>query len=224
MKTMKFLAVLALLSFSMNTMAQNAMQQKVKENKAALKEKASKDAKKEAKRLQKEGWTIFPGGLPLEKQLDRVYMCREDYDDDMRHNYYLGENTSIAENVAAGKVQATELARMDLASQIGSESTGIVDNMVANKILSDDQAASITTTLMENKTLFSQKLGRVDPVLQLMRVNKKNNNKEVWVILVSSRSTVEKIQNDVVKEVARKELKEQGKELSEELKAYFGKD
>ena len=223
MKTMKFLAVLALLSFSMNTMAQNAMQQKVKANKAALKEKASKDAKKEAKRLQKEGWTIFPGGLPLEKQLDRVYMCREDYDDDMRHNYYLGENTSIAENVAAGKVQATELARMDLASQIGSESTGIVDNMVANKILSDDQAASITTTLMENKTLFSQKLGRVDPVLQLMRVNK-NNNKEVWVILVSSRSTVEKIQNEVVKEVARKELTDQSKELSEELKAFFDKD
>lgn len=223
MKTMKFLAVLALLSFSMNTMAQNAMQQKVKANKAALKEKASKDARKEAKRLQKEGWTVFPGGLPLEKQLDRVYMLREDYDDDMKHNYFLGENISIAENPAAGKIQATELARMDLASQMGSESTGIVENMIANKILTDDQAASITTTLVENKTLFSQKLGRTEPVLQLMRVNK-NNNKEVWVILATSKSTVEKIQNDVVKEVARKELTKEGKELSEELKAYFDKD
>ena len=53
MKTMKFLAVLVMLSLSMGVSAQNALQKKVKENKAALKEKASKDAKKEAKRLQK---------------------------------------------------------------------------------------------------------------------------------------------------------------------------
>ena len=42
MKTIKFLAVLMMLSLSMGTMAQNAMQQKVKQNKSALKEKASK--------------------------------------------------------------------------------------------------------------------------------------------------------------------------------------
>ena len=177
MKTMKFLAVLALLSFSMNTMAQNAMQQKVKENNAALKAKASKEARKEANRLKKEGWTVIPGGLPLEKQVERVWMFQEDYDDDMKHKYILGNNTSTAEHVAAGQIQATELARMDLAGQIGSESTGIVENMIANKMLADDQAASITTTLLENKSIFSQKLGRVEPVMMIMRVNKNNNNK-----------------------------------------------
>ena len=91
MKTMKFLAVLALLSFSMNTMAQNAMQAKLKETKAALKEKASKDAKDEAKRMKKEGWTVSPGALPLEKQIDRYYAYIEQTDDELNPLYYTGE-------------------------------------------------------------------------------------------------------------------------------------
>ena len=219
MKTMKFLAVLALLSFSMNTMAQNAMQQKVKANKAALKEKASKDAKKEAKRLQKEGWTVSPGGLPLEKQVDRLYMFLEDYDDNMEPVYIDGEGRSTAENFAAAQIQATELARMNIASKISSEATGIVDNMVANKMLADDQAASITTTLVENKSIFSQKLGRMQTPLTVTR-ELKNRNKEVMVRMVTKVSSIK----EIAKEAVRAELEKQGKELSEELKAYLGKD
>jgi hypothetical protein len=219
MKTVKFLAVLVMLSLSMGVSAQNALQKKVKENKAALKEKASKDAKKEAKRLQKEGWTVSPGGLPLEKQVDRLYMFLEDYDDDMEPVYVDGEGRSIAENFAAAQIQATELARMNIASKISSEATGIVDNMVANKMLADDQAASITTTLVENKSIFSQKLGRVQTPLTVTR-ELKNKNKEVMVRMVTKVSSIK----EIAKEAVRDELEKQGKELSEELKAYFGKD
>jgi hypothetical protein len=219
MKTMKFLAVLVMFSLSMGVSAQNALQKKVKENKAALKEKASKDAKKEAKRLQKEGWTVSPGGLPLEKQVDRLYMFLEDYDDDMEPVYVDGEGRSIAENFAAAQIQATELARMNIASKISSEATGIVDNMVANKMLADDQAASITTTLVENKSIFSQKLGRVQTPLTVTR-ELKNKNKEVMVRMVTKVSSIK----EIAKEAVRAELEKEGKELSEELKAYFGKD
>lgn len=219
MKTVKFLAVLVMLSLSMGVSAQNALQKKVKENKAALKEKASKDAKKEAKRLQKEGWTVSPGGLPLEKQVDRLYMFLEDYDDDLEPVYVDGEGRSIAENFAAAQIQATELARMNIASKISSEATGIVDNMVANKMLADDQAASITTTLVENKSIFSQKLGRVQTPLTVTR-ELKNKNKEVMVRMVTKVSSIKEIAKDAV----RAELEKEGKELSEELKAYFGKD
>jgi len=219
MKTMKFLAVLVMLSLPMGVSAQNALQKKVKENKAALKEKASKDAKKEAKRLQKEGWTVSPGGLPLEKQVDRLYMFLEDYDDDMEPVYVDGEGRSIAENFAAAQIQATELARMNIASKISSEATGIVDNMVANKMLADDQAASITTTLVENKSIFSQKLGRVQTPLTVTRALK-NKNKEVMVRMVTKVSSIK----EIAKEAVRAELEKEGKELSEELKAYFGKD
>ena len=108
---------------------------------------------------------------------------------------------------------------MELAGKIGSEATGIVDNMVANKMLADDQAASITTTLVENKTIFSQKLGRVQTPLIVTRVLK-NNMKEVTVRMVAKKSAVE----EIAKEAIRAELEKDGKELSEELKAYFNKD
>ena len=210
---------MVMLSLSMGVSAQNALQKKVKENKAALKEKASKDAKKEAKRLQKEGWTVSPGGLPLEKQVDRLYMFLEDYDDDMEPVYVDGEGRSIAENFAAAQIQATELARMNIASKISSEATGIVDNMFAIKMLADDQAASITTTLVENKSIFSQKLGRVQTPLTVTR-ELKNKNKEVMVRMVTKVSSIK----EIAKEAVRAELEKEGKELSEELKAYFGKD
>ena len=219
MKTMKFLAVLVMLSLSMGVSAQNALQRKLKENKAALKEKASKDAKKEAKRYQKEGWEVMPGGLPMEKQCDRLFMFLDDFDDDMNPLYIDGTGSSVAENMSAAQIQATELARMELASKIGSEVTGIVDNMVANKMLADDQAASITTTLTESKSIFSQKLGRVQTPLVLQRVLK-NKNKEVLVRMVAKKSAID----EIAKEAIRAELEKEGKELSEELKAFFCKD
>lgn len=58
MKTMKLLVMFMALSLSTSVMAQSSVQAKLKENRAALKkENVSKDAKKEAKRLKKEGWT-----------------------------------------------------------------------------------------------------------------------------------------------------------------------
>ena len=43
----------------------------MKASKAELNQKATKAARKEAKKLKKEGWTTAPGALPLEKQLDK---------------------------------------------------------------------------------------------------------------------------------------------------------
>ena len=213
---MKFLVMLVALTVSTSAMAQNALQQKVKQNKAALKEKASKDARNEAKRLKKEGWQAFPGGLPMEKQVDRVYMFLESYDDDMNPLYVAGSGTATGESYAAAQAHATELARLNLAISIGSEATGIIDNMLGNKMLANDQAASVTTYLSENKTIFSQKLSRVQTPLQLQR-ELKNKNKEVTVRLVAKRSDLQ----EIAKQAIREQLEKDGKQLSDELKAYF---
>jgi hypothetical protein len=182
-----------------------------------LKEKASKDARKEAKRLQKEGWQAFPGGLPMDKQVDRVYMYLESFDDDLNPQYVDGSGTATGESYAAAQAQATELARIELASKIGSEATGIIDNMLGNKMLANDQAASVTTYLSENKTIFSQKLGRVQTPLQLRR-ELKNKNKEVTVRMIAKRADI----LEIAKQAIRDQLEKDGKQLSDELKAYFG--
>ncbi len=214
---MKFFAMLVALSISLSAQAQSTKMAKLKQTKAELKEKASKDARKEAKRLQKEGWQAFPGGLPMDKQVDRVYMYLESFDDDLNPQYVDGSGTATGESYAAAQAQATELARIELASKIGSEATGIIDNMLGNKMLANDQAASVTTYLSENKTIFSQKLGRVQTPLQLRR-ELKNKNKEVTVRMIAKRADI----LEIAKQAIRDQLEKDGKQLSDELKAYFG--
>ena len=74
-------------------------------SKAELNTKATKDARKEAKRLQKEGWMPAPGALPLDKQLDRSFLMQMEYDDDMFPKYLMAQSMSIGSNYDAAKIK-----------------------------------------------------------------------------------------------------------------------
>ena len=63
--------------------------------KKELSEKASKLARKEAKNLKKEGWSVAPGALPIEKQLDKSYMMQQEFEEDMFPKYIMSEAMSI---------------------------------------------------------------------------------------------------------------------------------
>lgn len=122
-----------------------------KMSKSELNQKASKAARKEAKLLQKEGWLIAPGTLPLEKQLDRSYMMQMEYNTDMFPKYIMAEAMSIGTNYDAAKMQTFELAKQNLAGQIQTEITALIENTVANEQLEAEQAASITRSVMSAK-------------------------------------------------------------------------
>lgn len=219
MKTTRLITTLLLMAMavSMSAQSESVKQQKLRRTRAELKDEASRLAQKEAKRLIKEDWQVSPGALPLERQLDRSYMYQEDFDDEMNPRYFIGEGRSVAENFSAAHIQAQELARLDIAGKmIGSEATALVDNLVANKMLAADQAASVTTTMMENKTVYSQKLGRLQVVFEVNRTLK-NNNKEVMVRLVTKADGI----REMAKEAVRAELERQGVKMSEELKAIL---
>lgn len=219
MKTIRLITTLLLMAMTVSTSAQSesVKQQKLRRTRAELKDEASRLAQKEAKRLIKEDWQVSPGALPLERQLDRSYMYQEDFDDEMNPRYIIGEGRSVAENFSAAHIQAQELARLEIAGKmIGSEATALVDNLVANKMLAADQAASVTTTMMENKTVYSQKLGRLQVVFEVNRTLK-NNNKEVMVRLVTKADGI----REMAKEAVRAELERQGVKMSEELKAIL---
>ena len=181
-----FVCAFAFLCRTANMTAQTAKdirkerQELRKASKSELNAKASKDAKKEAKKLTKEGWITAPGALPLEKQLDKSYMMQMEYGDDMYPKYLMGEAMSIGENYDAAKMQALELAKQNLAGQIQTEVTALVENSVANKQLGAEEAASLTQSIMGAKNLISQSIGRTIIVMECYRV-KSNKNKEVLV-------------------------------------------
>ena len=117
-------------------------------------QKMDKLAAKEAKKLEKEGWTVRPGSLPLEQQLAKSYELQSKVDDDMYPMYIMGEATSVGENYDAAKVAATSLAMNNLAGQIQTELTALIENTVVNKQLTSEEAVSISETVMSSKSLI----------------------------------------------------------------------
>lgn len=189
----------------------------VKASKAELNEKATKTARKEAKRLKKEGWTTAPGALPLEKQLDKSYLMQYEFDEDMFPKYILGEAMSVGGNYDAAKMQALELAKQNLAGQIQTEVTALIENTVANEQLEEEQAQSITRSVMASKNLISQSIGRTVPVMELYRTLP-NKNKEVLVRIAYNSEMAKKAALKAVKE----DLEKKGDELHNQLDELLG--
>ena len=192
-------------------------QELAKATKKELSEKASKAARKEAKRLTKEGWMAAPGALPLDKQLDRSYMMQYQYDDEGFPKYIMAEAMSTAGNYDAAKMQALELAKQNLAGQIQTEITALIENTVSNSQLDQGDAESITRSVLASKNLISQSIGRVIPVMETYRTTG-GNNREVLVRIAYS----EEMAKAAAKKAIRQDLENRGDELHNKLDSLLG--
>ena len=188
-----------------------------KASKAELNEKATKAAKKEAKKLQKEGWVQAPGALPLEKQLDKSYLMQMEYDESMYPKYLMGEAMSIGENYDGAKMQAVELAKQNLAAQIQTEVSALVDNSVATQQLAMEEAVTVTKSIMASKSLIVQSIGRTITVMECYRTLK-NKNKEVLVRIAYNGEMAKQ----AAKNAIRKSLENESTELHNKLDKVLG--
>lgn len=182
-----------------------------------LKAKVDKNTRKEAKRLKKEGWQVKPGALPLEKQLERAYLMQYEYDENQFPKYIMGEASSVGENYDAAKVAANSLAVTNLAGNIQTEVTALLENTVANKQLSPEEAASISETVMSSKNLISQSIGRTVPVMECFRINSKKNHEVLVRIAYNS-----EMAKEAAKKAVREELEKKGQNLHEQLDKALG--
>jgi hypothetical protein len=212
--------IVASVSCLAQTNADQIRQERNEIKKLAKKElsaRVDKTTRKEAKRLQKEGWTVAPGALPLEKQLERSYLMEFEYNADLFPKYIMANAQSIAENYDAAKVAATSLAITNLAGQIQTEVTALIENTVANKQLSAEDAASISETVMGSKNLISQSIGRTIVVVECYRILT-NKNREVMVRLAYDGAAAK----EITKNVIREELEKKGQNLHNQLDQVLG--
>lgn len=177
-----------------------------------LNKKASKDARKEAKKLKKEGWTVAPGALPLEKQLDRAYMMQYETSESGLPKYVMGEAMAIGEHYDAAKMQTLQLAKQNLAGQIQTEVSALVEGLVSNKQLTAGEAASLSETTMSSKALITQNLGRTLTVAEMYRTLD-NGNKEVLLRIAYNNE----LAMEAAKQAIRQSMKAKGDDLSGKL-------
>lgn len=225
MKKILMIAV-ALMTLGMNATAQDlkATKELIKErqllakaSKSQLNAKASKAARKETKQYKKNGWEVNPGALPMEKQLDRAYQMQYEFEDNMLPKYIMGEARSIGESYDAAKMQALELAKQNLAGQIQTEVTALIENTVANKQLPQDEASSIVESVLASKNLISQQIGRTINVVEVYRTLP-NRNKEVLVRIGYN----VKMALEAARDGIRQDLQQKGLDLHKQLDEALG--
>ncbi|MBU1009905.1 MAG: hypothetical protein KKD74_07220 [Bacteroidetes bacterium] len=202
MKTFsKVLCVLIVAGLSLGT-STGLVAQSEKELKKEVNQKALKEARKEAKKLDKEGYKVNPGQMPLAKQLEASWMMQYEVDAKGEKKYYMADASSVGETQAAAKLQAYELAKINMVGQISSEVAGRVKNNIGNQQLSTDDAASITQTMGEFQSKYTQKLGRVKTAFEAWRIV--NKKVEVRVLLAYSTEEAMKLAKDLIREDLKK--------------------
>lgn len=217
--TMALIATLSVSNINAQTPKEQLKERKelAKASKNELSEKASKTARKEAKSLAKNGWTVAPGALPLEKQLDKSYMMQYQYDSDGFPLYIMAEAMSVGGNYDAAKMQSLELAKQNLAGQIQTEVTALIENTVANEQMDQGDAVSITRSVMASKNLITQSIGRVVPVVEIYRASN-GNNKEVLVRIAYSMNMAK----TAAKKAVKQDLEQRGESLHNKLDQLLG--
>lgn len=191
----------------------------MKANRSLNKEKISKMSKKAAKQMKKEGWKVMPGQLPLEQQMERATMFQNQFEDDMlTPKYVWGDASSPAQNYDAGKMQALELARLNLVGSIEARITSIVDNNIGNDQAESQEAVSLVNTLKKAKSIVQSNLGQTIPVVECYR-DLENGNKEVRVMTFYSMDKA----REIARAAIRKQMEADGKTMTPELEKLLGK-
>ena len=123
----------------------------------------------------------------------------------------------LGENYDGAKMQAMELAKQNLAAQIQTEVSGLIDNSVATQQLAMEEAVTVTKSIMASKSLIVQSIGRTITVMECYRTLK-NKNKEVLVRIAYNGAMAKA----AAKNAIRQSLENESAELHKKLDNVLG--
>ncbi|MDR0657908.1 MAG: hypothetical protein LBG18_03050 [Mediterranea sp.] len=209
-----------IMTFSVNAIAQEKATGKVYKNlkkqekvmDKELQKKAIKEARKEAKSLEKEGFKTPAGKLPLAKQIEAAWEKQVELDTDGNPYWYVASARVIGGNQSAAVLQATNSAKIDLAGQIQTKVSQLIEARVANDDMGQENAASLSSVVAASKSVISATLGRTHTLVEIYRTLP-NRNVEVMVTLGYSTQDA----NKAAIQAIRKELADKSEELAKEL-------
>jgi hypothetical protein len=176
-----------------------------------LKEKASRQARKEAKKYTRDDYYIAPGALPLEKQLENAWLKQYENDDKGFPRYIVETGNSVAETQTAAKLQANETAKLNIAGSITTSVAALIENNIANMQLNNEDASSVTKTVAAAKNLIAQELGRTVPLVEIYKKIGKNVEANIRLAYDYQNAM------EAAKKVIRKQLEEETKILQDKL-------
>jgi len=219
MKKLLLLSVCAIF-FSASLFAQTSKKELKKEDRELtkeVKEKAVRNARRDARKMKKEGWKVNPGTLPLDKLTENAWKKQLQTDEKGDPRYITADGDAVAKTKTAAELQAIEMGKLQLAGLIESNISALISGNIANAQLSTKDAASVTEIVASSKNLIATKLGYVNPFYKVYK-NIGDNKVKVQVKLFYD--TKQSLQ--IAKKVVRKELKDKLKLNEEKLEKLMG--
>jgi len=204
MKLIKTLTLSLAFVFAFSTLTIAQTKDARKAGKKEIKKKAVKEARKEAKKFKKDDYHVSPGALPMEKQIETAWVRQYESDEDGYPLYIVASGNSVANTQSAAKLQATELAKLELAGSISTQVAALIESSIANQQFNAEEAASVTKTVAAAKNIIAQELGRTIPLFEIYRTLG-NKNVEVFVRMAYN----SKKANEVAKRAITKKLEEE---------------
>lgn len=183
-----------------------------KELKKELKAKADKDSRKEAKKLEKDGWKVMPGKLPLEKQLMEAKYAELDENEDGTKRFFIGTNQAVGGNYSAAKQIADSRARLEIARAVNSTIAEKVKESQSTKDFGEGDIETIGEFISANTALVDAQLKGIMPVVEIYR---EGANKKVEVMVVVKADARQTLKN--AKKAYREELEKKSAELAADI-------
>ncbi len=192
-------------------------QQTEKELKKEIKDKAIREARKEAKRMKRDGWYVPPGSLPLDKIIENAWMRQYAEDDNGNPLYITADGNAVAESKTAGEMQAIEMGKLQLAGLIETNVSSLISGNIGNAQLSTEDAASVTEIVQSSKNIIATQLGYVNPFFKLHKDIGKDKIEVQVRLFYDVRQSLE-----IAKKVVRQEIKDKLKVNEQQLEKLMG--
>lgn len=144
MKKLLLFSLLTLLSVGYGVAKEKSVSDVAKKE---LKANTSKDSRKSAKAMAKDGWLVMPGRVTLEKQIERSKIAEVSVDENGDNIYLIGTHKAIGGNYSAAKNIASVRAKGELASQLKSHIKRTIMDKNSNKQVSRDDIQLLDETI-----------------------------------------------------------------------------
>ena len=181
-----------------------------------LKKKALKTAQKEANNYKKEGYRVFLGDLPMEKQIENAWLKAVDINDRGFPEFIVGNAQVTAGNATAAKSQALHASKVEIASLTSSMVASLIESSVGNNEVTTVEAQTLNKYLQASKELIVADFGQVLKVLEIYR---EMPNKNVQVNVRVAYSTTLALES--ARRRIQKEMEAETQELHQKLEKIF---
>lgn len=159
----------------------------------------SKDAKKQIKKMEKEGWVVNPGSLSLTEQYKKVYAANSEFNEDGSMRWIIGQGKSTGTAYNAVRKAAITAAKVEIASSMQEEIAGSTDQGLGNEEGAPEGGTSMERTLSGAKTKFAQSLSNSEVLMECHR-DLGRGRVEVQVTVACKRDAARKQLKDLLDE------------------------